>query len=58
MCIRDRYTKARQGLIKQFTGIDDPYEEPENAEIVIDSSTEDPEVLVEQILKKIHTMGY
>jgi len=52
------YAKARQGLIKQFTGIDDPYEEPENAEIAIDSSTEDPEVLVEQIFKKIHAMGY
>ena len=56
--VKGLYAKARQGLIKQFTGIDDPYEEPENAEIVIDSSTEDPEVLVEQILKKIHTMGY
>ena len=56
--IKGLYAKARQGLIKQFTGIDDPYEEPENAEIVIDSSIEDPEVLVEQILKKIHAMGY
>ena len=56
--VKGLYAKARQGLIKQFTGIDDPYEEPENAEIVIDSSTEDPEVLVERILKKIHAMGY
>jgi sulfate adenylyltransferase len=56
--VKGLYAKARQGLIKQFTGIDDPYEEPENAEIVIDSSIEDPEVLVGQILKKIHTMGY
>ena len=56
--VKGLYAKARQGLIEQFTGIDDPYEEPENAGIVIDSSTEDPEVLVEQILKKIHTMGY
>ena len=56
--VKGLYGKARQGLIKQFTGIDDPYEKPENAEIVIDSSTEDPEVLVEQILKKIHNMGY
>ena len=48
----------RARLIKQFTGIDDPYEEPENAEIVIDSSTQDPEVLVKQILKQIHAMGY
>ena len=56
--VKGLYAKARQGLIKQFTGIDDPYEEPENAEIVIDSSTKDPEVLVDQILKNIHTMGY
>jgi len=56
--VKGLYAKARQGLIKQFTGIDDPYEEPENAEIVIDSSTKDPEDLVEQILKNIHTMGY
>jgi adenylylsulfate kinase len=31
------YKKARQGLIKGFTGIDDPYEEPEGAEIVLDA---------------------
>jgi adenylylsulfate kinase len=56
--VKGLYAKARAGEIKNFTGIDDPYEEPENAEIMIDSSTEDPEVLVEQILKKIHAMGY
>ena len=52
------YAKARKGLLKQFTGIDDPYEKPENAEIVIDSSIENPEVLVNQILDQIHKMGY
>lgn len=31
------YKKARQGLIKNFTGIDDPYEEPENPEIVVET---------------------
>ena len=31
------YKKARQGLIKNFTGIDDPYETPENPEIVINT---------------------
>ena len=38
---RDRkglYAKARTGEIKQFTGVSDPYEVPENAEIVIDTS--------------------
>ncbi|WP_256526697.1 adenylyl-sulfate kinase [Gilvimarinus sp. DA14] len=33
------YKKARAGVIKQFTGISDPYEVPENAEITIDTST-------------------
>ena len=56
--VKGLYAKARQGLLKHFTGIDDPYEAPENAEIVIDSSTEDPGVLVQQILLKIEQLGY
>jgi sulfate adenylyltransferase len=39
---RDRkglYAKARAGLIEQFTGVTDPYEEPTDAELVIDTST-------------------
>jgi adenylylsulfate kinase len=31
------YKKARAGQLKNFTGIDDPYEEPENAEVVIEA---------------------
>ena len=56
--VKGLYAKARKGLLKQFTGIDDPYEKPEHAEIVIDSSDENPEVLVNQILNQIHKMGY
>jgi|TARA_B100001750_G_scaffold235072_1_gene237160 sulfate adenylyltransferase len=56
--VKGLYAKARKGLLKQFTGIDDPYEKPENAEIVIDSSDENPEILVDQILDQIHKMGY
>ena len=52
------YAKARKGILKQFTGIDDPYEKPQNAEIVINSSDERPEILVDQILHQIHKMGY
>ncbi|HEY6748293.1 MAG TPA: adenylyl-sulfate kinase [Mycobacteriales bacterium] len=40
---RDRkglYAKARAGLIPHFTGISDPYEEPDDADLVIDTSTE------------------
>ena len=49
---------ARKGVIKEFTGISDPYEAPENPDIVIDSSGDDPEVLVEEILLKIEQLGY
>ena len=56
--VKGLYAKARKGLLKQFTGIDDPYEQPENAEIVIDTSDESPEALVNEILDQIHKMGY
>jgi len=56
--VKGLYAKARQGLIKQFTGIDDPYEIPENPEITINSSTREPEALVEIILSKLQEFGY
>ena len=52
------YALAREGKIKEFTGISDPYEEPKNAEIVIDSSEENPEKLVQVIYEKIVDKGY
>ena len=52
------YALAREGKIKEFTGISDPYEEPKKAEIVVDSSNESPEKLVDQIFSKIVDMGY
>ncbi|MBU28456.1 MAG: adenylyltransferase [Flavobacteriales bacterium] len=52
------YALAREGKIKEFTGISDPYEEPKNAEIVINSSDKSPEKLVKQIYEKIVDMGY
>ncbi|WP_251554114.1 adenylyl-sulfate kinase [Neobacillus muris] len=44
------YAKARRGEIKDFTGIDSPYEAPEKAEIIIDSSKVTVDGAVEQIL--------
>lgn len=44
------YRKARAGEISGFTGIDAPYEEPEKAEITVESTTKSPQVLAEQIL--------
>lgn len=52
------YKKARNGEIKQFTGIDQPYEEPKNPEIIIDTSTqsldEAVEILITYLLERIH----
>lgn len=58
---RDRkglYKKARAGVIKQFTGVSDPYEEPINPEIKIDTSHHDPEYAIEHIIKHIKLLGY
>jgi adenylylsulfate kinase len=52
------YKKARKGEIKQFTGIDQPYEEPKNPEIVIDTTKltvdESVEILLSYLLNKIN----
>lgn len=45
------YKKARAGVIKQFTGISDPYEIPENAEISVDTSTHSVADSVKRILQ-------
>ena len=52
------YKKARAGQIKGFTGIDDPYEAPENAEIVIDTEKMKPEQAAERILAYLEERGY
>ena len=52
------YKKARAGQIKGFTGIDDPYEAPENAEIVIDTEKMKPEEAAERILAYLEERGY
>jgi Adenylylsulfate kinase and related kinases len=50
---------ARKGKIKEFTGISDPYENPEHAEIVINSDGIIlPEKLVDIIFNKIIEIGY
>lgn len=58
---RDRkglYAKARAGLIKDFTGISDPYEPPQDADIVIDTSKLAPEEAAEVILGYLRRKGY
>ncbi|MEE4329783.1 MAG: adenylyl-sulfate kinase, partial [Wenzhouxiangella sp.] len=58
---RDRkglYKKARAGLIKEFTGISDPYEVPEAADLSIDTSSTAPDKAVQKILLKLEHLGY
>jgi len=56
--VKGLYELARKGVIKEFTGISDPYEAPNNPEIVVNSSGTPPEDLVDQILIRIKEMGY
>lgn len=58
---RDRkglYTKARAGIIKNFTGIDDPYEMPRNPEIILDTSYLNPDEAAQEILLYLEKKGY
>jgi len=58
---RDRkglYAQARAGKIKGFTGIDDPYEEPENPEMVIDTQELSPELAAHRIIVKLESLGF
>ena len=58
---RDRkglYAKARAGIIKEFTGISDPYETPEDADIVIDTTRLTAEEAAQQIVLHLEKEGY
>jgi sulfate adenylyltransferase len=58
---RDRkglYAKARAGLIKGFTGIDDPYEAPQSPEVVIDTGQLTPDLAAHRILITLEKLGY
>lgn len=51
------YAKARRGEIKEFTGVSAPYEEPEEAEIVIRSAETGVEEAVKQIVEYLEGKG-
>jgi sulfate adenylyltransferase len=58
---RDRkglYAKARAGLIKEFTGISDPYEPPANPEMAIDTTECTPDEAAQRIILKLEKLGY
>jgi len=51
------YKKARAGEIRGFTGIDDPYEEPTAAELVVDSTAGSPEELASRVITRLEQAG-
>lgn len=51
--VKGMYKKAEQGLIKNFTGIDDPYEPPENPDVQCDTHIETIEEIVSKILSAL-----
>ena len=58
---RDRkglYAKARAGVVKGVTGIDDPYETPENPEMSIDTESISAELAAQRVLVKMESMGF
>ncbi|MCB1053752.1 MAG: bifunctional sulfate adenylyltransferase/adenylylsulfate kinase [Acidobacteria bacterium] len=58
---RDRkglYAKARKGIIKGFTGIDDPYEEPENPEIRLETAGRSVEECLQDVILYLEREGY
>jgi sulfate adenylyltransferase len=58
---RDRkgmYAKARAGIIKEFTGISDPYEEPRDADVVIDTTNMTPAEAAREVLLHLERRGF
>lgn len=49
--VKGLYRKARRGELPHFTGVDSPYEEPENPEIRIDTTAVSPELASERIVR-------
>ena len=48
--VKGLYAKARSGEIKEFTGVSDPYEEPVDPEITVETETQTPEESAQQIV--------
>jgi adenylylsulfate kinase len=56
--VKGLYKKALAGEIKNYTGVDDPYEEPFHPEVVIETDRETPEESVAKIIQKLELLGY
>ena len=55
--VKGLYAKARRGELPNFTGIDSPYEPPENPELRLDTSTMTPDEAAEELVALLHARG-
>jgi adenylylsulfate kinase len=56
--VKGMYKKAREGVIKHFTGVDDPYEEPEHPELVLDTDKETVDESVKKVQRTLVDLHY
>ena len=56
--VKGLYKKALAGEIKNFTGVNDPYEPPLNPELTVETEKESPEKSALRILRKLEELGY
>ena len=52
------YAKAKAGIIKGLTGVDDPYEVPENPEVWVDTTDITPDEAAQEVLLELQRQGY
>ncbi len=55
--VKGMYAKALAGEIKDFTGVDDPYEEPTNPEVLVETDKESVEESTHKIIRRLGEMG-
>jgi adenylylsulfate kinase len=51
------YQRARAGQLPGFTGVSDPYEPPDNPQLVLQSATANPETLAQQVIAHLQATG-
>jgi sulfate adenylyltransferase len=56
--VKGMYAKARKGLIKDFTGVDDPYEPPIDPELTLPTTGRTPEDNAREIIAFLQKQGY
>lgn len=56
--VKGLYQKARAGVVKGMTGVDDPYELPVNPEVVCETEKESPEECAAKVISKLRDLGY